>query len=398
MGARASRVVVCLLLCATWLGGVPGRVWAQAGWYVTPSFGLMEEYDDNVFVSSSDRRSDFITRFTPGLEAGYVSEPLTALVRGAFDSEVYADHSELNDAFASYRTGLTLGYLPLRTLSFGLDATYAETNDVTELLVATTGFQEERRNATELVVAPSAAWNITARDVARGSYSFTRDTADESPDILAHRGRLTLSRDVTPLDTGLVGYIVRVFENEDGPTTTSHVPLLGWRRQFTRQTSATVEGGPRFTDGGVQPEVSARLEHDFRRARVTLAYERTEAVIIGGSGVVEAAGRGRLRAHPGAEDRDRAELHPDLRGRGPDRADLRARRHRPVPAHPVARRPGRRPVRLPGAGRGRPPPEHRVGGARPGLSHPPPGLSRPAFTRRRRPASTAPARARGRPG
>jgi hypothetical protein len=287
MGARASRVVVCLLLCATWLGGVPGRVWAQAGWYVTPSFGLMEEYDDNVFVSSSDRRSDFITRFTPGLEAGYVSEPLTALVRGAFDSEVYADHSELNDAFASYRTGLTLGYLPLRTLSFGLDATYAETNDVTELLVATTGFQEERRNATELVVAPSAAWNITARDVARGSYSFTRDTADESPDILAHRGRLTLSRDVTTLDTGLVGYIVRVFENEDGPTTTSHVPLLGWRRQFTRQTSATVEGGPRFTDGGVQPEVSARLEHDFRRARITLAYERTEAVIIGGSGVVE---------------------------------------------------------------------------------------------------------------
>ena len=44
---------------------------------VTPSLSISEAYDDNVFFTSSNRQDDFISRFMPGLKAGYQSEPFT---------------------------------------------------------------------------------------------------------------------------------------------------------------------------------------------------------------------------------------------------------------------------------------------------------------------------------
>ena len=40
---------------------------AQAGWYVTPSLTLSEEFDDNVFYSSTDPRADLVSRASPGV-------------------------------------------------------------------------------------------------------------------------------------------------------------------------------------------------------------------------------------------------------------------------------------------------------------------------------------------
>src|SRR6266545_2672982 len=106
------------------MAGVPAAARAQTGWVVLPSFTLAEEFDDNVFVSTTDPQSDFITRMTPGLQLGYRSEPF-------------------------------------RLLTVSLNVTYFETNTPSEL-VPTTGLQLARIRATQLAIIPAATYQITS--------------------------------------------------------------------------------------------------------------------------------------------------------------------------------------------------------------------------------------------
>ena len=130
--------LIAMLALASVIAGVPAAALAQTGWVVLPSFTLAEEFDDNVFVSTTDPKSDFITRFTPGLQLGYRSEPFTLLVSSSIDAEIYANNSELSDAANRKRAALEVKYLPYRLLTVSLNVTYFKTNTPSEL-VPTTG-------------------------------------------------------------------------------------------------------------------------------------------------------------------------------------------------------------------------------------------------------------------
>jgi hypothetical protein len=272
---------------AVLLVGSQSPVWGQAGFYLTPSISLAGEFDDNVFVTASRTRSDFITRFTPGLELAYRSEPLTLLARSSFDAEVFADNTQLDDAAARKRANLEFRYLPDRRLTLSLDASYIDTTTPTGLAGAV-GLQFARRNATELVVTPAAAYQFTTVDTGKLRYYFARDTIEDGVTHLTHHIQPSFSHQFTPVDTGLIGYRASVFETEDFRTVTSHTPTVGWIRQLTPLTLLTLEAGPRFIDdGSVQPEAHARLEHTFKLAKMAIDYLRTEAVVLGEAGPVE---------------------------------------------------------------------------------------------------------------
>src|SRR5438552_16017163 len=77
---------------------LPSAAPAQTGYYLTPSLSVAEVYDDNVFFAPSSREHDFLTRISPGLQAGYQSTPLTVAGGYTFDSEIYRRHPELTTA------------------------------------------------------------------------------------------------------------------------------------------------------------------------------------------------------------------------------------------------------------------------------------------------------------
>ena len=115
----AAAIVSVVVLAS----GHPG-VWAQvsaplgtAAWYLIPSFRLPESFDDNIFGSSSNRQSDFVTRFNPGLQGGYSSDPFTVLLSSGFEADVFAKHTELTDPTTGWNAGANLRYLPFRRLS-----------------------------------------------------------------------------------------------------------------------------------------------------------------------------------------------------------------------------------------------------------------------------------------
>jgi hypothetical protein len=263
----------------------PPRV--PPGFYVTPSLTVSAEFDDNVFVSSTDARADFVTRFTPGIALGYRSEPFTLLLSSSFDAEIFADNSELSDPANRKRAGLELRYAPYRLLTLGLDVTYFETDTPADL-VPTTGLQLARTRATQVEVMPSATYQLSPIDTIRLSYTYTLDTLEGSLDNTTHRVRAGYSRQITPLDTLLLGYRLAVYEAQESPTTITNTPTVGWTRRLGPNTVLTLEGGPRFVDdGSVEPEAHGRVDHAFRLVKVALDYLRSEAVVVGRPGKQE---------------------------------------------------------------------------------------------------------------
>ncbi|MGH7318253.1 MAG: hypothetical protein ACRELA_01280, partial [Candidatus Rokuibacteriota bacterium] len=127
------RILASVILCLVALVGGAAPAWGQAGWYVIPSLTLSEEYDDNIFGQSSGRQSDFITRITPGITAGYQSAPLTILGNYSVGAAIFAGHSELNDIADRQQGGLTFRYLPTQRLTLGLNVSYSRAERSTDL-------------------------------------------------------------------------------------------------------------------------------------------------------------------------------------------------------------------------------------------------------------------------
>src|SRR5688572_27508230 len=68
-----------------------------ANWSVTPDITLRQSYTDNVRLSATPGRDDFITQVTPGIRIDGKGPRLTASLRYAPSAIFYADNSEAND-------------------------------------------------------------------------------------------------------------------------------------------------------------------------------------------------------------------------------------------------------------------------------------------------------------
>ena len=56
------KALIALLALACVIASLPAAALAQTGWVILPTFTLSEEFDDNVFVSTTDPQFDFITQ------------------------------------------------------------------------------------------------------------------------------------------------------------------------------------------------------------------------------------------------------------------------------------------------------------------------------------------------
>ena len=331
--AAATVLIACLFV-----GAVPA--WAQAGWYVIPSFTLTEQYDDNIFGTSADRQADFISRFSPGLQGGYRSEPFTIMLLGELTAEVFARNPDLNNATSGKRAALALQYLPTRVWTLNFDVSYTETESVTNLIpllaspVATPGpggftltptsptplpttptaptttpppgtqtppagtspaaatpnintLEFGRQRATLLYISPAVQYQFGPGTSATAGYSYTRGTLEDT-DTVDHRLFASASHQFTPIDTGQIRYSFDIFGGTNSDNVTSNVVTLGWTRRLTPSTTVSLNIGPRFTEGTVSPDVDARLEHQFRVADVFgsafLSYSRSETIVLGQEG------------------------------------------------------------------------------------------------------------------
>jgi hypothetical protein len=308
-GHRAAVLVIAVGLSVGPLAH-PGSALAQAGYYVTPLLTVSETYDDNLFLTSSNRQDDFISRFVPGLKAGYQSEPLTLLGSYSFRSAIYDKHPLLDTPVESQLGSLTLTHRPTEVLTLGFDGAYSRTSIASELnqpnpalpfipVQATTGLLTARITSTFYTLAPSIGYSFDTITRGKGTYTYA---VVESGGLstTTQNVALQLDREITPRDTGLLKTYYRHFESTaSGPlfsssasdSSDSYTVTAGWKRRFTPQWDATVEAGPRLTDaagttGRVDAEASATLNWRFELGTASLGYSRTELTAAGVGGAL----------------------------------------------------------------------------------------------------------------
>ena len=70
---------------------------------VTPSIELKQEYNDNIFFSINEIKSDFITTVSPGLELARKTERMDASFFSKVDGRMYQKNDEFNAVDQIYR-------------------------------------------------------------------------------------------------------------------------------------------------------------------------------------------------------------------------------------------------------------------------------------------------------
>jgi hypothetical protein len=276
---RLDATLLAVILVAT-----PAVSCAQAGWYVIPSLNLTEEFDDNVFGTSSNRKSDFVTRGSPSLTAGYRSQPLTLLVTAGFDAEFFEENRELSNVGDRKRADVAFQYLPTRTLTLGVTADYAQTVTPTELSPET-GIELGRQETTLWDVSPSLSYRFTPSTSGDARYLYRRSVTESLTNV-TQEARLGLSHLLTLRDTGTLGYILRQIEADAADADRSHAITIGWNRRLSPTMALSLEAGPRVSesDGTLGAEAAASLERRLKLGAVSVAYTRSETAIIGRAG------------------------------------------------------------------------------------------------------------------
>ncbi len=240
----------CLLVL---LGLVPSLVHAQV-FTVTPSIRVGAEYNDNVFLTTR-KQDDFLGTFAPGINLALESPTYRLAADYSFTSEVYAKHSELDDALARQQASLVGTYRPTAELTLGLTEAYfrGRTTPSVTLLGVSSGFQESWSNS----VSASAGWTVTPRTTLRlnGSWTIERFSGATGTTATSGSDNYLIGTGVdyafTPRLTGTAlyqfGYITFSGTTAQGQgETMTHSPRLGGSYRITETLTATANAGPIF--------------------------------------------------------------------------------------------------------------------------------------------------------
>lgn len=257
-----------------------------SGLVVTPYVSLQTVYDSNIFATAGQRESDTILRLSPGIGLGYRSERSTFNLLYNFDAERFSRHSDLNswDARQSAYIGGTYAFT--RKFTGGLSADYLESYYPGEL-APVSGLELTRTRATRVSVRPTLTYDFDPRTSATVFYDRAREHVAGGLTTYITTASTALSRNLTRKDQLTLQYQYVWYDFSSGTSPVSRLFSLGWKHDFSRETSFFVTAGPRDTDGRTIADVTTGIRHDAGWASQTYSYTRSQMTLAGQSGVYD---------------------------------------------------------------------------------------------------------------
>ena len=281
------RVPVLLVLLSAII--VPGSARGQVGFQLTPSVSMTEVYDSNIFFAASDQVADFVTRVTPAIDSQYASPLLTFAGHYALDAERFTDHPDLSTVAGRQNATVDVHYRLGRRFVLATDAGFTRTYSPGELN-AESGLQLTRALAQRVSVHPSLRRQLDRTTSATIEYSFTEDQLQGlagGGDLHAQAASMGVERSLSARDATTFHYEIQRFKFGPATFTTSQALIVGWKRQLTRETSLTIGGGPRLTDGRMSPDISASIHTRTRPVDLSLGYGEAQTTLIGLAGTAK---------------------------------------------------------------------------------------------------------------
>ena len=245
-------------------------------------------YDANLFATPASRapHADFVTRFAPAFEVGYLTVPIELEARYEMQAERYFDHPNLNDSLAGHDAAATMRFLPNERFNLSLGAQFVRTQTPGELNIQSQ-LMVGRAPAERRAVTSTAAFNWSHLTSIAAAHRFGRDellgtfasTTNTSQLGIRHR---TSDRSVYRAD-----YELRHVDFDGGSPIVSHVITAGRSYAITPRTAVEIAAGPRFTEGLIRPEITATLRRQAAWGELSLAFSRTELTAIGEEGAID---------------------------------------------------------------------------------------------------------------
>jgi hypothetical protein len=288
---KPNRLILMLLGWVVTGGG--GLVWAQAI-TLSPSLTVLETYDDNVLLSSTDRRSDFVTSITPGLRLTARDPRWDVTLAAAARADYYADRPELNNTTDNQNGNLAIAFRATPRLTISLNDTFIRSLDPGEVDTAT-GITTGRFRSYGNTVTPAIKYQITPLTLVGLDYSFAilRSDSPFTRDEDTHEGRLSVERQFTPRNSGTFRYTFSRFKVEGEPDRDAHSPRVGLIHILSPTIRISAEAGVLLferADGAteVSPSGTLRYDQEFSQGRLSLSYDRS-ARLAGLDGVAGAS-------------------------------------------------------------------------------------------------------------
>lgn len=261
---------------------------------ITPTLTVTQEYNDNILLNNADRRSDFVTGFTPGVSLVLERATYRLLAGYNFTAEIFwkEENESRNDAFSRHRFDLDGTWRVDPRLTLTLTDVFAFTSDTN--LLAPEGVATGREQAYRNTLTGAAAYALTTLTTLRGSASWTvlrfDDEALQDSDVV--RVDATVEHAFTRRVSGTAGYQFGFFDIEREEQTLTHTPRLGLIVRATPTITLSASGGPSIEvreRGGtrVVPAVSAAYRQRFAFGGVSLAYDRYIGTAGGLGGTTE---------------------------------------------------------------------------------------------------------------
>ena len=245
---------------------------------ITPTLSVIGEYNSNVFQDNNNKVDDFIIAFTPGISVA-VENPIYRLIGSySFTAEIYADQTQLNDAFARQDLRVDGEYRVTPRLTLSLSEAFAISNYTNA--IATDAVSTGRDRSTANTLSPGVAFQVDPRTTLRGRGTWTLlrydDEAAIDSDTYAAEGFVDYA--FTPRLVGSAGYQFAYFDVEDFSGTSTHTPRVGVTYRFTPTLTASLSAGPSFVvsddETEVTPAITAAIQNQFSWGAVSAQYDR----------------------------------------------------------------------------------------------------------------------------
>ncbi len=253
------------------LGSGTQTMVSAAPWRWTPSLTFSERYDDNLFLVRENRKSDFISIFTPQLR---VSSPVgqdSQYIQYRAQVERYTKHSELNKV--NHFSDLQWTSQLSKSVTLTLADHFGFTVDSTQ--ISTLGVAVPRGNiySNDSVIDLKISWLAL-------SYQYGLQAFEDAAlsDSQSHNFNEQLTLPLSAHNSLTQSYRMRYFIQDSGLDLRSHSVGTGFRSLLTPTFTLGLEGGIVYwrtsTDDSFRISPSGRLdlEKSFRDLKLTFSF------------------------------------------------------------------------------------------------------------------------------
>ncbi len=303
-----------------------------AGPFFEPSVRFNEVYDDNVFLTAEDPKSDYVMRLTPSITAGYRSQRAVFTGSYSLDAERYRTNKVLESLTARQEVSVDFSTFGTQRFLFSATGGYIDTTTPSELNLLS-GIVTGRARAERFAVRPSFTYRTSPNGRLLGAYStaydrleagLSADPLDDGLSTFTQVATVEYRHHITSRTYLSTDYAIRDFHFENRPLRPSHVIAFGVGHALSPSTTIVVRAGPRLHEDvigpgvavplapsgtpapntpppsgvapfegetvierSVLPEWSASLQKEMPRGTLDLSFQRTQSTAIGIETVID---------------------------------------------------------------------------------------------------------------